>query len=497
MYHNIAEYLLEATEPTGGPTPKGKGAKPKRAPKIKRPNPNKPRDKFKWEDALNQQLKADHGLKSALEAILKSIYSNAFAHTLSEQKNDLLYLGIVLLQRIKKLKNNYKSLRMFIKDLNDNIDEITKDTQAHEQDTEEHDVVDYADGSTSEETEAPQVKEWTSYAKFRKEMFVVTVQMGWPDNLKPDPKAIPKEQSNKDANQLWDDAAQTPYLFANWGPDFLQKSSTNLKTYLMTAFKNDPEGLRKLSSKVNEIVEHEQTKFKQGSTFVNVLGSMAMFIFKGLGGQDRDLAFAGWLKSKFKKLTIFQYQQSILDDITLRTKITDETSSLLKKMLVSMRSKIVDVSKNEIETIKPIRTERTGYYGNLEAYFLVRSAKSDKRSIEGIYKLFFNFLFGFVDEHGAKSAVTKEPKGVLYDFTKKANQSPKFNAGPSSEFIKKFCMYYVTDMKQFRKLADKGLSYVWENKNSNGDVIGKYVWVIKTTVNGVRFSLMYDYKGAE
>jgi len=477
----------------------------KEQPKETTKTPPRPVSKD-WRENIAYEMAEDREKKNQLQSILKNIFGKNYNHQISRVQGDLVELCIILLKNLHGTTRPYKNFEDLKTDMVVNTLALKSEHEFSDEDIEN---VEYDTSKSDEEpvkTDIPQIKEWTSYEKFRKDMFAITVQLGWPDTMKPDPRAIKKDvevRDAKDKDKLWSSVAKTPYPFANWGFDFLQKSSINMKTYLMTKFKNNPEGLRKLSTKVNDIVEHEKTYFKGSKgalpTFLNITGAMAMFVFKGFGGQERDLAMFNWLKSKFSKITIFQYQQSILEDITARNIITDESSTILKNMLNSMYVIVRDRCVNEIVPLKQIKTERSRYE-TLTAYFDVLPLGANNKTMFQIRELYFKLLYGFVGKEGRKEVLTGEPQGLLVDFTKKAVGNKKFSKGPSLDSIKKLCLEYAkteNNKENFNRVVDKGLDYVWVNKNDQGEEIGEYIWNIRATQNGVRFSLSYNHTGEE
>lgn len=364
--------------------------------------------------------------------------------------------------------------------------------------------------------EQTDVIEWKPYAKFREDMYKVTVSMGWPANLKPDPKNVKKnalvddEGKEKSSSELWKALGKTPRIFEGWTLPYLEKTTNTIKTYLMTKFKGDMSGIQKLRGKVDSILEQEKQYFSTSSPLkkgISIVSNLAKFVFMGLGGQERDLAFFKWIGEKRKTMTIFEYQAAILNDVILRMGITDNTAESLKKSLTSVYNatkKFVFVD-SKIGTVEPIKTE-SSWSAGLIAYFLVKSSKQTT-AVGVIEDLYFALMNGGDEKANNPKDPNYEPKGVIAQMSKNSVASQNFSSGPSIKDITTICKQAVlktaghTDRTAFRNSIKDGLVFELLNKNSKGEVIGTYTWKVYMVTRAVRFELKYEkeesYNGGE
>lgn len=475
MYHKTAEYLLEAAPTTSATTPQDS-----RAP---------------WMRKIDEYLSKHKDMKDKYLVILIQLIPR-FNKAKVERRHSFAHIAFDVLNDVRRAKRSYNSAQALYDDLV-KLNEDRKGDRSLEGElvrySQKFDDM-YSDVEVADaEQSNNEVEKWEKYSEFRKTMYAETVRAGWPVTLSTevqDDSGEAKEVTiSKD--ELWNKTAKTPYIFSSFAPDFLQKKTIAIKESLFKKFKKDPEGLRRLDSKVNKIVEHEKTYFKKESTFLNIIGAMSMFVFQGLGGQERDLAMFSWLKQKFKKLTIFQYQQLVIEDVKSRLDITDETAATLKKMLLATYNAVkkeCDRSKGGI--VEPIKTSR-GYDGELTAYFLVKP-RTAAQVLTNIYSLMLSLMQGFDYKQ------VQGENGVIMRFVQSVNASTRFSAGPSEQKIKELCAKGREKLENIGEQLDKHpLVFELDNVDEKNKLIGAYIWEISLGPKYVKFMLSYESRRSE
>jgi hypothetical protein len=461
MNYDFAEYLLEARSPT-----------------------KKKKEKENWIVTLNNALQKDLPLKSGFAILLKTL-SLHYEHDLKSWDSNIIALTYHILNVNKRAKIEYGTCKEIYDDLKALYDDKKK-TQ-----TTGVDKVDYSNNGKVEDSEPTNVvKNWPKYSEFRKEMYHVTVKLGWPAS--PTIEKLLSSGATPTTKDMWKGSKQqTPYFFESWMPDFMQKTAVEMKARIMHDFRGKSDKLSVLISKVDSIVELEKKFFNKGSILLNVLGGIGMFVFKGLGGQERDLAFLNWVKSKFKKMTIFEYQQAILEDVRLRLNITDNTASVLKNMMTKTYEKVKAACGNaKGGQVEAPKIGRRGY-DTTESYFYVRP-KNTASLERSSYYLMLSLMQGF--DYDPKG--DKPEDGLIMHFVKSVHGSEAFTAGPSEENIKALCELGRKDIDAMGKVIDKQpLEFEITSKDKNGKELGKYIWEIGLVPKNIKFSLIYKSNG--
>jgi hypothetical protein len=503
--HDFANYLLEGYLYEAKPTSASQtsGTPNKKAPQKKEVNAKTLGNLSSSYRKLSKSTQKD-----VIDRV-KEVYQNdgKFERIYKANNGDMVRVIQHLLVDANKSKNQYNSVQEMV----DTFVQVY--SSLRHVDLSKLEPIDY-EPNASESQMKPDIVKWEPYAKFREEMYGVTVQMGWPANLKPDPANIKSdetvdEKGNKKSNsELWKGIGKTPRVFEGWTPAYFDKTTTTIKTYLMTKFKGNPAKLQQLRGKVEAILEQEKTYLSTSSPLkkgFNILANLGKFIYMGLGGQERELAFLKFIKSKMKTMSIFEYQAIVLNDVILRMSITDNTAESLKKSLTSVynATKNFVFSEAKIGNVDPIRTE---YNYGLVAYFLVKSSK--QTTATGVVEdLFFALMNGGDEKANNPKDPSYEPKGIIAKMAKNSVDSQNFSSGPSIKQIADICKQAVlktsghTDRTAFRNSIKDGLTFELLNKDSKGHVIGTYTWKIFMVTRAVRFELKYEsetnYNGGE
>ena len=332
MYHEIARYLLEiegeATKPitsasnttkktsnttkktsnitkkTSSPTtsaPKPKVVKPEE-PKVVKPEEPKKVKAGSWVESEYKKIIENKDLRSKYVNVLRGILGPKYYDDLHANNGNYILIAIKILSFANKFDPTHRSATKIYDDLVSHIKDKFNNEKEHtalikyvidpKTDVE---VVDDGEKGDIEVVAKREVISWDTYSNFRKKMYAETVRMGWPSKI-----ASPKDSdfgTVLSVESLWKESkSQNPFLFNGWNPTIMKTTSDNIRAYLMGKYKSNPNGLAKLSSKVENILDLEKKELKSKTKVVfNIFGSLAMFVFKGLGGSERDLAFFSWL----------------------------------------------------------------------------------------------------------------------------------------------------------------------------------------------------------
>lgn len=196
-------------------------------------------------------------------------------------------------------------------------------------------------------------KNWPKYNEFRKKWYKQTVDLGWPKNFR-----TPDYRDNEVVDGIvypWG-KFNSAYIFKNRGTVASFKNYTKkIKDYLYTKFENDVPGLKKLSDKVDSIIEVEKQFLKKKP--MNIMGQLAMSVFKGLGATANDEAIFKWMAKTFTGMTIFEYQKMILDEMYTKMSVSDTTSKALSDLLQTLYANVKNDSSDnyKIDKVKTVQ----------------------------------------------------------------------------------------------------------------------------------------------
>ena len=79
---------------------------------------------------------------------------------------------------------------------------------------------------------------------------------------------------------------------------------------------------------------------------MNIMGQLALSVFKGLGATATDEAILKWMSKTFTGMTIFEYQKMILDEMYTKMSISDTTSKALSDLLKTLYENIKNKSSD-------------------------------------------------------------------------------------------------------------------------------------------------------
>lgn len=148
------------------------------------------------------------------------------------------------------------------------------------------------------------------------------------------------------------------------------------ETLVFNKFKNNPNGLRKLSQAVDDINEKNKNfKLSRRVNARNLFASIGSAFIQRFGGNETDVAMFNWLVKKAVGMDIFEFQKMIIDKVLSTIDVSDDritkmekTATGIKKMMEGdarftvspMKSyqgwNSYEVSYNIKSNIKPINT---------------------------------------------------------------------------------------------------------------------------------------------
>lgn len=148
------------------------------------------------------------------------------------------------------------------------------------------------------------------------------------------------------------------------------------ETLVFNKFKNNPNGLRKLSQAVDDIIEKNKNyKLSRRVNARNLFASIGSAFIQRFGGTESDVAMFNWLVKKAVGMDIFEFQKMIIDKVLSTIDVSDDritkmekTATGIKKMMEGdarftvspMKSyqgwNSYEVSYNIKSNIKPINT---------------------------------------------------------------------------------------------------------------------------------------------
>ena len=93
---------------------------------------------------------------------------------------------------------------------------------------------------------------------------------------------------------------------------------------------------------MDKIIEEEKIYItdKSSKGLLGAMNKLANGVFSGLGFTDRDKALLKWFLPNSNKMTIFQYQKMIVDEMLMLLQVDDDTAENLAKMLNSVYESI-------------------------------------------------------------------------------------------------------------------------------------------------------------
>lgn len=318
--------------------------------------------------------------------------------------------------------------------------------------------------ATPQETAtAPEPKDWPKYVEFRKKWYRQTVMSGpgggWPKDMKAPGSASEDSNTEDGIVYPWTKVGNIAYPFSakGWGVVQFKDYSKNIKAYLYNKFEHDIKGLEALNTKVQKILEAEKQYFK-AKTVLNFTGNLLLNIFRGIGGTQADENFFKFIVGKTKGMTIFEFQDAIINEVLVKLQVSDDTSENLKNMLYPLR-KIVeecpDLKGYSFTKVKLIYNYHDGYVATF-------NISTPTGRLENIAMPFFNLL-----------------NGVVIPLSKSQNMKSK-----SSGTVK---LDEKPDTKELEDLSKRMKPIVADKKNNPENVIPK---------DAIRFAI-YDYNSVD
>lgn len=333
--------------------------------------------------------------------------------------------------------------------------------------------------STSTSTDvAP--KNWPKYEEFRKKWYKQTVDLGWPKNFK-----SPDYNDNEVVDGIvypWG-KFKSAYIFNNRGKGLasFKNYTKKIKDYLYTKFERNVPALKKLSDKVDSIVEVEKQYLKKKP--MNIMSQLALSVFKGLGATANDEAIFKWMAKTFTGMTIFEYQKMILDEMYTKMSVSDTTSKALSDLLQTLYA---NVKKNSASnySIDRVKTNYDYDEGEYVSSFDVKNLAGKKNQ-----KIYGPYI------HIIETVVFPLLQGKYNSASRR-----KLNCNYTEDELKKL----VDDLNasvdtptQGKKTVDEifkeaePIIFEMEDLNSKGEVIGTYKITFNYFVKGCKISVIY------
>lgn len=323
-------------------------------------------------------------------------------------------------------------------------------------------------------------KNWPKYEEFRKKWYKQTVDLGWPKNFK-----SPDYNDNEVVDGIvypWG-MFKSAYIFNNRGKGLssFKNYTKKIKDYLYTKFENDLPGLKKLSDKVDTIIEVEKQFLKKKP--MNIMGQLALSVFKGLGATATDEAILKWMSKTFTGMTIFEYQKMILDEMYTKMSISDTTSKALSDLLKTLYENVKNKSSDNyiVDKVKIVQDLNERAY---KASFDIRP-RTGRKNVK-IYDPYVHILKTVVLGLLAGDYQSSSRRKLACNYTKE-----------NIEKLIKDLEESVDTPTQGKKTVsdiienDRPVIFEMEDLNSKGEVIGKYKITFKYFIKGCTISVIY------
>lgn len=324
-------------------------------------------------------------------------------------------------------------------------------------------------------------KKYPKYEEFRRKYYTQMVRLGWPKSIKyPDVNDSEKEG---EIEFPWSSITKSAYPFNARGKGLvsLKNYTKKIKDYLYTKFEDNLPGLKKLLDLTESILDIESQYLPKSK--LSVMGTLMMNVFKGLGATQFDLAVLEFLGKKMKGITVFQYANTILQELYVKMSISDNTSSTLKNILFPLY-KNVKASCEKYFMVGQVKMNFDEYDNQWISYFEVKvkaGAKEYKRLQDPFVYILENFVLPIMNGKGYNS---KSGKNLDFDMTiaeieKYINVLKKADEKNLSEYIK--------SQKEPIEFTYDAIDVEKKNK-----VVGKYIISFEYVVKGCKISVIFE-----
>lgn len=243
-------------------------------------------------------------------------------------------------------------------------------------------------------------------------------------------------------------------------------------------FKNNPNGLRKLSQAVDDIIEKNKNfKLSRRVNARNIFSSIGSAFIQRFGGTESDVAMFNWLVNKAVGMDIFEFQKMIIDKVLSTLDVSDDRITKMEKVATAIKKMMEGDSQNQRFTVSPMK------------------------SIQGwdSYEVSYNIKSN-VKPNNTPARMT-EPLSFYLNKMLAYNKSPNAKSWteiPSNEDIQAELTKirdYINDPKknvyEYAAGEDGPLSYIQEDKTGDKLLGTQYMYPTFLGKDGVRITVKY------
>lgn len=243
-------------------------------------------------------------------------------------------------------------------------------------------------------------------------------------------------------------------------------------------FKNNPNGLRKLSQAVDDIIEKNKNfKLSRRVNARNLFASIGSAFIQRFGGNETDVAMFNWLVNKAVGMDIFEFQKMIIDKVLSTIDVSDDRITKMEKVATGIKKMMEGDSQNQRFTVSPMKS-----FQGWDSYEVSYNVKSN------------------VKPNNTPARMT-EPLSFYLNKMLAYNKSPNAKTWteiPSNEDIQAELTKirdYITDPKkntyEYSAGEDGPLSYIQEDKSGDKLLGTQYMYPTFLGKDGVRITVKY------
>lgn len=249
------------------------------------------------------------------------------------------------------------------------------------------------------------------------------------------------------------------------------------ETLVYNKFKNNPNGLRKLSQAVDDIIEKNKNyKLSRRVNARNLFASIGSAFIQRFGGTESDVAMFNWLVKKAVGMDIFEFQKTIIDKVLSSIDISDDRITKMEKVATGIKKMMEGDSQSPRFTVSPMKSHQG--WDTYDVSYNIKSNMKPNNTPTQITEPMYFFL------------------NKMLEYNKIATKS--WTETPSSEDIQAELTKirdYRIDPKKNTYTYDAGedgpLSYVQEDTVKDKVIGTQYMFPTFLGKDGVRITVKY------
>jgi hypothetical protein len=317
-----------------------------------------------------------------------------------------------------------------------------------------------------------------------------TLQLGWPgEDIKIKGE---KQEIGPDGKPIKNVAAESPVSGKLIPLNVGAKTGTKLtefnpakvvnknwiklaETLVFNKFKNNPNGLRKLSQAVDDIIEKNKNfKLSRRVNARNLFASIGSAFIQRFGGTESDVAMFNWLVKKAVGMDIFEFQKMIIDKVLSTIDVSDDRITKMEKTATGIKKMMEGDARFTVSPLKSFQ----GWNSYEVSYNIKSNIKpiNTPTNLVSPLKFYLETMLAYIKSPSSKTwTETPSAEDVQNEILKIAEYT-KANSKTQYEYTE----------------GEEGkLSFVQED-TSNGKLVGtQYMYPTFLGKDGLRITVKY------